>query len=216
VARPGSITGASESADDHLSLRNNHKEIVMKSYSNHLRVAVGPGSVSDAPNIPDGFKTYPTETGARRAIEALRASDAPARDIRLLTGRRLGDVRREPVGGFAGPVAPDAPVGTYGNRPVLRRAGAGGFAGEPDHQRQGSFADADRVVIVTYDGDAERARVTGLRGARRLLGRAALDRDDVDHAVSELRDGHAVVLANVREIGASEARAQLEQHARAA
>ena len=96
---------------------------------------------------------------ARRAIEVLRTSGVPARDIRLLADRRpLADVRREPVGGFAGPVAPDAPVGTYGNRPVLRRQGAGGFAGDPDDQRQGSFADADRVVIVTYHGDAERAR----------------------------------------------------------
>jgi hypothetical protein len=188
----------------------------MYSSSNHLRIAGGPGSVSDVPNLADGFKTYPSESGARRAIEALRATGVPARDIRLLTGRRLGDVRRERVGGFARPVAPDAPVGTYGNTLVLRRQGAGGFAGDPDHQREGSFADTDRVVIVTYDGDAERTRVTGLRGARRVLGRAALERDDVDRAVSELRDGHAVVLVNLREIGASKAGAQLGQHARAA
>jgi hypothetical protein len=199
-----SIAGASDRADDHPSLPNDHKEIAMKSPSNHLRIAGGPGSVSDA----GGFTTYPTETGARRAIEALRAAGVPARDIRLLIGRRLGDVRREPVGNFAGPVAPDTPVGTYGDRPVLRRQGAGGFAGDPDHQRQGSFADVDRVVIVT----AERARVTGLRGARRVLGRAALDSDNVDRAVRELRDGHAVVLVNAGETGASEVRA----HARAA
>jgi len=202
-----SIAGASDGADDHPSLPNT-KEIAMKSPSNHLRIAGDPGSVSDAA----GFTTYPTETGARRAIEGLRATGVAAHDIRLLTGHVLGDVRREPVGGFAGPVAPDAPVGTYGDRPVLRRQGAGGFAGNPDHQRQGSFADADRVVIATYEGDT----VTGLRGARRLLGRAGLDRDNVDRAVGELRDGHAVVLANVGEIGASEARAQLEQRARAA
>jgi hypothetical protein len=120
------------------------------------------------------------------------------------------------VGGFAGPVAPDAPVGTYGNGKVLRRQGAGGFAGDPDHQRQGSFADTDRVVIFTYKADAERVRVTGLRGARRLLGRAALDDDTVDRAVDELHRGHAVVLVDAKEIVASEARAQLEQDARAA
>jgi hypothetical protein len=216
VKTPGSSTGASDRADDHPSPRNNHKEIVMKSSSNHLRVAGRPGSVSDAPSLPDGFRTYPTETGARRAIRALRATGVAAGDIRLLTGRGLGDARRGHAGGFAGPVAPDAPVGTYGNRPVLRRQGAGGFAGDPDHQRQGSFADTDRVVIVTYHGDAERARVTGLRGARRLLGRASLGRDNVDRAVHELRDGHAVVLVNLREIGAGEDRARLEQHARAA
>jgi hypothetical protein len=161
-------------------------------------------------------ETYPTEIEARRAIEALRAEGVPARDIRLLTGTRPRDVRREPVGGFAGPVAPDAPVGTYGDRPVLRRQGTGGFAGDPDHQRQGSFADTDRVVIITYERDAERARVTGLRGARRLLRRAALDDDAVDRAVKELHMGHAVVLVEVSEVVPSEARAQLERDARAA
>jgi hypothetical protein len=53
------------------------------------------------------------------------------------------DVRREPVGGFAGTLGPDAPVGTYGNVRRRRRQGAGTFAGDADRQRQGSFADAD-------------------------------------------------------------------------
>jgi hypothetical protein len=161
-------------------------------------------------------KTYFTEIAARRAIEALRATGVPAGEIRLLTGRPLGDVRREPVGGFAGPVAPDAPVGTYGDGKVLRRQAAGGFAGDPDHQRQGSFADTDRVLIFTFRAGAERMRVTGLRGARRLLGRAALDDDTVERAVVELHKGHAVVLIDAEEIVAGEARAQLEQDARAA
>src|SRR4051794_6421069 len=127
-------------------------------------------------------KTYLTNVAARRAVRALQATGVPARDIRLLTGSRLGDIRREPVGGFARPVGPNAPVGTYGNGQVLRRQGAGGFAGDPDHQRQGSFADTDRVVIITYRDDGERTRVTGLRGARRLLRRAALDDPTVDRA----------------------------------
>jgi hypothetical protein len=71
-------------------------------------------------------------------------------------------------------------------------------------------------VIFTYKADAERVRVTGLRAARRLLGRAALDDDTVDRAVDELHKGHAVVLVDAKEIVASEARAQLEQDARAA
>jgi hypothetical protein len=161
-------------------------------------------------------KAYSTEIAARRAVEALRATGVRARDIRLLTGTRLGDVRREPVGGFAGPVAPDAPVGTYGDRQVLRRQGAGGFAGDPDHQRQGSFADTDRVIIVTYDNDAERARVTGLRGARRLLCRAGLDDDTVNRSISELHLGQTVALLDLPDIAPGEARAQLERDARAA
>ena len=77
-------------------------------------------------------ESYLTDVAARRAVEGLRARGVPARDIRLLTGSRLGDVRREPVGGFAGPVGPDAPVGTYGGRQVLRSQAAGSFAGDPD------------------------------------------------------------------------------------
>jgi hypothetical protein len=160
--------------------------------------------------------TYPTEATARRAVDAIRATVVSGRDIRLLLGRKPHDVRREPVGGFAGPVAPDAPVGTYGGRAVLRRQGAGGFAGDPDQRRQGSFGDTDRVVIISFKGDAERTRVTGLRGARRLLARAALDDDAVDRAVNELHGGHAVVLVNVPEISASHAREQLERLADAA
>ena len=161
-------------------------------------------------------KTYPSERAARRAVEALRATGVPERDIRLLAGSAPGDVRREPVGGFAGPVAPDAPIGTYGSREVQRRQGTGSFAGDPDQQRQGSLADTDRVVIVTYKGDAERARITGLRGARRLLRRAALHDDAVDRAMLELHQGHAILLVDLREIAASEAEARLENLAGAA
>jgi hypothetical protein len=161
-------------------------------------------------------KTYATEIAARRAVAALRARGVPERDIRLLAGTAPRDIRRAPVGGFAGPVAPNAPVGTYGGRMIQRRQGAGSFAGDPDQQRQGSFADTDRVVIVTFKGEAERARITGLRGTRRLLGRAALDDDAVDRAVGELHHGHAILLVDLREIAASEADARLERLARAA
>jgi hypothetical protein len=161
-------------------------------------------------------RTYATEVAARRAVEVLRATGVPERDIRLLAGSPPLDIRRAPVGGFAGPVAPDAPIGTYGGRVLQRRQGAGSFAGDPDQQRQGSFADTDRVVIVTHKGDAERARITGLRGARRLLRRAGLDDDAVDRVVGELHQGHAILLVDLREIAASEIDARLEKLARAA
>jgi hypothetical protein len=161
-------------------------------------------------------KTYDTEVAARCAVEALRATGVADHDIRLLVGSAPRDIRREPVGGFAAQVAPDAPIGTYGGRVLQRRRGAGSFAGHPDQQRQGSFADTDRVVIITYEGDAERARITGLRGARRLLRRAALDGDAVDRAVAELHNGHAILLVDLRESAASEADARLEKLARAA
>jgi hypothetical protein len=161
-------------------------------------------------------RTYPTELAARRAVDALRATGVAERDIRRLVGRAPRDIRQEPVGGFAGPVAPDAPIGTYGGRVLQRRHGAGSFAGDPDRQRQGSFADRDRVVIVTYRGDAERARSTGLRGARRLLRRAALGDDAVDRAVRALHEGRVILLVDLREIAASEADARLEKLAHAA
>ena len=54
----------------------------------------------------------------------------------------LHDVREEPVGTFAGTLERQAPVGTYGNVRRFRRQGAGIFAGDADHKRKGSFADA--------------------------------------------------------------------------
>jgi hypothetical protein len=160
------------------------------------------------------YMTYPSELAARRAVEELRATSV-REDIRLLIGRRPGDVRRQPVGGFAGPVGPESPVGTYGGGVLRRWQGAGAFAGDADRQRQGSFADTDRIVIVTFEGHRERARITGLRGARRLLRRYALD-EALDRAVDELHRGHAVVLAELDETAATQAEARLAQLARAA
>lgn len=163
---------------------------------------------------------YPSEETAHQAVEALRAAEAPQRDIRLLTSRPLHSVRDEPVGGFARLVAPDAPVGNYGG--VARRRGqaTGSFATgnvrNPDRQREGSFADAERVVIVTYKDETERRRVTGYRGVRRLLRRVALDDDAIDRAVRQLHAGHVLVLVDIGDITPSDARAQLEQVAQAA
>jgi hypothetical protein len=56
----------------------------------------------------------------------------------------LHDIRREVVGGYARPVGPYAPIGTYANRVLLRRQGTGSYAGDPQLQRQGSYADVDR------------------------------------------------------------------------
>jgi hypothetical protein len=162
------------------------------------------------------WKAYSSDVVARHAIEALRAAGVPGRDIRLLTGCRMHDVRDEPVGGFARAVGPNAPVGTFANIRRSRRQGAGSFAGDPDRQRQGSFADADRDVIVTYDDGAERARIGGDLGVRRLLREAALDDAAADRVVDELHAGHAVVLADVAEIAPSDAQARLDQVAQAA
>jgi hypothetical protein len=162
------------------------------------------------------IKTFATDSAARRAVEALRASGVAERDIRLLARTASRDIRREPVGGWAGTVAPDAPVGTFGSTVVLRRRGAGSFAGNPDQQRQGSFGDTDRVVIITYARDTERTRISGLPGARSLLGRAALDDAAVDRAVTELDKGHAILLVDLGELSASETDARVQKLAHAA
>jgi nucleotide-binding universal stress UspA family protein len=83
------------------------------------------------------------------------AAGVPARDIQVLAAQPIHDVRHERVGGFAGPVSPNAPVGTYAGAVRLRRQGAGAFAGDPDEQRQGSFDDTD--AIISYEGGAGRS-----------------------------------------------------------
>jgi hypothetical protein len=160
--------------------------------------------------------TYISASVARNGVEALRAAGIPGGDIRLLIGHPPRDIRREWVGGFAGPVAPDAPVGTYENVRRLRRQGNGTFAGDADDQRQGSFADTDRDLIVTYDHEAAHARVVGDHGLRRLLRDAELDDDAIDRVVDDLHTGHAVVLAEIADITRSDARERLEHIATAA
>jgi hypothetical protein len=63
-------------------------------------------------------------------------------------GRPVHDRRREPVGGFAEPVAPDDLVGSYANLPREGRRGCGSFAEDADDQRRGCLADTDRAVVV--------------------------------------------------------------------
>jgi hypothetical protein len=128
----------------------------------------------------------------------------------LMVGRAVHDTRRERVGGFAGPVAPDDLVGSYANRPLERRRGCGIFAGDADEKRQGSFADTDRVVIVRQDGDAERSRVTGERGVRKLLRRTTLNDEAIERAIDELRAGHAVVVVDDSEMAPTDAAVEFE------
>jgi hypothetical protein len=159
-------------------------------------------------------KTYSSEPVARRAVRALTAAGVPRRDILLLTGRRLHDIRREAVGGFAGAVNPSAPVGTYAGAPCLRRQARGGFAGDPDEQRQGSFADAD--TIVTVEDGTGRSQVADDLRLRRLLRCAALGGSAADRVIGELHVGHTIVLVEAADIAASDAQARLEEVAHAA
>jgi len=138
-------------------------------------------------------KTYPNHEAAREAVEELRATGVPGRDIRLLTGGTEHDIRDEPVGGWCGHVAPGARVGNYGGAVRRRRQSRGAWAGDPDH-RQGSFADSDVDVIRTGDGHAS---ATDDRSVRDLLA-DALPSDIAQRVLGELHHGRAVVIAELR------------------
>jgi hypothetical protein len=125
--------------------------------------------------------TYSGEPEARRAMRALEADGVPTADIHLLSGRRFHDVRREPVGGFAGPVDPDAPVGKYAGPARIRRQAAGGWVGAPDGQRQGTYGDAD----LGTDGEF-----------RRILSDSSLPEETIERLLGDLHAGRAVVVSD--------------------
>jgi hypothetical protein len=161
-------------------------------------------------------KTYPDEATARAAVETLRGAGVPDHAIRLLTAPALHDVRREPVGAFAGTLAPDAPVGTFGNVARLRRQGHGSYAGDPDRQRRGCFADAERDVVVTYEDQAAHSHVAGEHELARVLRSWHVVDDAVEHVIDELHHGHATVVVEISEISPREVSARLDEVAASA
>jgi hypothetical protein len=161
------------------------------------------------------WKTYEDTHAARRAIERLQAAGVPARDARLLTKAALRDVRNEPVGEFGRAAGPDDPVGTFANVQRLRRQGRGSFSGDAD-RRQGSFGDADRELIVTYERGARRWHLAGDHLIRRTLHDAAVDDTEAGRIVRELHAGRAVVVAEIAEITPAQAETLLNEGDRAA
>jgi hypothetical protein len=139
--------------------------------------------------------TYPGEVEARQAIRALKEAGVPPAHIRLVTSRCIHDVRSEPVGGFAGPIPPEAPVGKYAGPARRRRQAAGGWVGDPDRQRQGTFADADLGAHAIYERGPRRSPLRTDREIWRLLREAPMPEGAVDLLLVELHGGHAVVLA---------------------
>jgi hypothetical protein len=161
-------------------------------------------------------KTYPDDATARAAVQALRAAGVPGHAIRLLAGHAPHDVRREPVGAFAGRLAPDAAVGTFANVARLRRQGHGSFAGDPDRQRRGCFADADRDVIVTYEDRAAHTHVAGHHELLRTLRSWHVLAEAADEVIDALHGGRAAVIVEISELSPREVRARLEEVGQAA
>jgi hypothetical protein len=141
-------------------------------------------------------ETYSDVALAHEAVERKMAGGTPPDSITLLCGSPRHDVRREPMGRFVGQIKPTDQVGTYGNVRRQRRQGRGAFAGDPDAQRQGSFGDVERDVIVTFEGGAEHEHVATHRRLHRLLAAVTLDGEPTDALVGELHDGHGLVVTD--------------------
>jgi hypothetical protein len=162
-------------------------------------------------------RAYPSPELAHRAIEGLRAAGLPPQGAQLITGARVHDRRREPIGEFARVEPPEAPVGTFGNVTLQRWRPGGSFAGDADLQRQGSFADVDSHVVTTHDsGGGEHSHVAGGRAVEALLRAAGLERGAAEHALEQLRGGSTLVLVQVAKIGPDDAARELDAAGQAA
>jgi hypothetical protein len=157
--------------------------------------------------------SYPSLDAARRAAVALRSAGVPARDIGVLGRYRYHDLRAERVGGFSGPVPPDAPFGKFAGPARRRWQAAGGFTDAPDRNRQGSYADVGAGVSISYDRTGEHWHVAGESGLRRVLADADVPADVASRMVSAMGRGRAVMVAEVSELdydrAAAVARAEL-------
>ena len=162
-------------------------------------------------------RAYPSEAAARRAIADLRAAGLPPQGAQLITGSPPHDLRHEPVGKFVGRAGPQAPVRTFGNTTVRRWQAPGGFAGEPDRMREGSFADADSNRLVQHDPTGRaHAHVAGVRGLRSLLLASGVEPAAAEHALAQARAGASLVLVQVASIGPDDVAARLDAPGRAA
>ena len=119
-------------------------------------------------------KAYDNTADAERAVADLLAAGVPGDDVRLLMGAEIHDARREARGRFSGSVAPEDQVGAFAGDGPERSAVRGSYAAS-DAAAEGSFANAERDVVVTQHEGEERARVTGRRELKKLLTEAGLD-----------------------------------------
>jgi hypothetical protein len=79
----------------------------------------------------------------------------------------------------------------------MARQGTGTFAGDPDRQRNGSFGDVERDVIVTFGHGAEHPRVATHRTLAQLLRPVLLTGEPPDRLVDELHTGHGLVVTDL-------------------
>jgi hypothetical protein len=139
-------------------------------------------------------KAYSNTADADRAVEALLAGGVPGEDVRLLMGAELHDARREAAGGFGGAVAADAKVGAFAGESSERQAATGSFAGKAATGGEGTFANADRDVVVAHSDGEEQVRVAGHHKLKELLLDAGLDEPTAETDVRALHEGRVLVL----------------------
>ena len=153
-------------------------------------------------------RSYASHGEALEAVEAVLGAGIPGEDVLVLTGESAHDVHEEPVGEFAGPTEPGAPVGEFAGGPVPQGSPTGAFAG--GQQRGGSFADTDRELLASYPEGVERMRVVGHRRVTRLLTDAGLDDATAKRDVDALHRGLVLVLVDVADDDADRVAALLE------
>jgi hypothetical protein len=154
-------------------------------------------------------RSYASHEEARRAVEAALGAGVPGDGIRVLMGEPEHDARTEPEGEFAGSAAAGDVVGDFeAGHP--RDQAAGGFAGAPGTQREGSFADADRETVTSYPGGGERVHVVGHRQVHRVLRDAGLDETTAQRDADALHQGRILVLADVGDRDPGEVGAALD------
>lgn len=154
-------------------------------------------------------KPYDNADDAERAVADLIAAGVPGEDVRLLMGAEIHDARRETRGRFSGSVAPEEQVGAYAGDGPVRSAVRGSFTAT-DAASEGSFANAERDVVVTHSDGKEQTRVAGRRELKRLLMDAGLDDATAEADVDALHAGRILVLVNPAAIGHDETRALLD------
>jgi hypothetical protein len=140
------------------------------------------------------YKAYATHDAATVAVVALTGVGVPHEQLRVLRGGQRHDVRDEQVGEFAGTVGPEAPVGSFGDVPHERSEPRSDFASTGGQGRIGTFADADRDTVTTYDDGVRRMEITGDHDVESILVDAGLDAEAADAAVRALHEGWAIVL----------------------
>jgi hypothetical protein len=138
-------------------------------------------------------RSYASHGEASQAVRAVIGAGVEGQDVLVLTGERVGDVRAQPAGSFAGTVEPGDPVGSYEGEQHARAEPKGTFADEPSG-RVGSFADTAREGLTSYAEGVERMHAVGHASVVRLLRGAGLDDATVARDLESLHAGNVLVL----------------------